>query len=109
MRIIGIAIVASILLVAAAPAVCLDGRAYEFREDFGMEPLSDCGLNYYYYIPCPTYSWFWSIYGFEIGDIVGSWFRVGDISMFGYDPCDPEECQTLEMFRVLELSGYGIP
>lgn len=109
MRTTGTVIVIFVLLLAASPAACLESKAYGFREDFGMEPLDGCALNYYYYIPCPTYSWFWSQYGFEIGDIVGAWFQVGDISMFGWEPCDPEGCHTLEMFRVLDFSGYGIP
>jgi hypothetical protein len=73
-----------------------------------MEPLADCALNYYY-IPCPTYSWFWGIDGYSEGDIVGSWFQVGDLSMFGRDPCDPVDCHTLYQFRILDLAGYGVP
>jgi len=97
------------VIVSACPALSFDGRAYQIREDFGMESLEDCYLNYYYYIPCPTYSWFWSFEGWEQDDIVGAFFQVGDISMATGTACDPDECHTLDMFRVLDFTGYGIP
>jgi hypothetical protein len=42
--------------IAVAPAAGLEMRAYQFREDFGTEPLSDCTLQYYYHIPVGTFA-----------------------------------------------------
>jgi hypothetical protein len=79
------------------------------REDYGSEPLYDCYLSYYYYIPCLTYSWFWNFTGWNPGDKVGAWFEVGDVSMGASSAlqCDPVNCQTLEQFRVLDFAGYA--
>ena len=76
-------------------------RAFQFREDYEMEPLSDCALQYYYYIPCPTYSWFWSFYYWYTGDVAGAWFDIGDMSTGGFEACDPTECHMLDQFRIL--------
>jgi hypothetical protein len=96
-----------LLLAAAASAVALETRAYQMKEDFGSEPLYDTVLQYYYYIPCPTYSWFWSFTGWYPRDIIGEWFRLGDTSTDTWDPADPVNCRTLERFRVLDFGGYG--
>jgi hypothetical protein len=85
----------------------IEKAEFKMRDDFGTEPLYDCMLNYYYYTPCPTLSWFWGIYGWDYGDIVGAWFQVGDLSMFTAQACDPTECHTLEQIRVLDFAGYG--
>lgn len=99
-----------LILVLSSSAFGIEKRAFQMREDFGTEPFSDCYLNYYYYIPCPTYSWFWGFHGWECGDIIGAWFRVGDITMSKDGcpaDCDPCNCHTLERFRVLDFAGYG--
>jgi hypothetical protein len=102
----GIAVL--ILLFALAfPSAAAERTEFKMRDDFGMEPLYDCFLNYYYYTPCPTYSWFWSFYNWDCGDVLGAWFQVGDMSMFTGEACDPLECHTLEQIRVLDFAGYG--
>ncbi len=97
----------AMLLAAACGAAAFESADYRMRDDFGVEPLSDCQLNYYYYTPCPTYSWFWAFTGWEYGDVVGAWFQVGDLSMFTASACDPVECHTLDRIRVLDFAGYG--
>jgi|GEM_PF-568774 len=106
MRTRAMVLAACAVLLGTAPALALEGRAYEFRDDFGMESLDGCALNYYYFIPCPTYSWWWG-WEFEQGDVVGTWFQIGDNSMSGFSPCDPAACQTLELIRVLDFTGTG--
>lgn len=96
-----------LLFVGVTSAATLETAEFRISDDFGMEPLSDCQLNYYYYTPCPTYSWFWGFYGWDYGDIVGAWFQVGDLSMFTGQACDPADCHTLEMIRVLDFMGIG--
>jgi hypothetical protein len=96
-----------LLIVVVASASALENRAFQIKEDFGNEPLYDATLQYYYYIPCPTYSWFWSFTGWTPGEIIGTWFQIGDMSMGGWDPGDPLNCQTLEQLRVLDFAGYG--
>jgi len=96
-----------IVLFSAANACALGADAFRIREDFGTEPLYDCYLHYYYYTPCPTYSWFWGFYGWDRGDMVGAFFEVGDLSMFTGQACDPVQCHTLEQFRILDFAGYG--
>lgn len=77
------------------------------REDFGTEQLSDCSLQYYYFIPRPSYSWFWAFVGWTAGDVLGQCFTIGDPSMGGAAACDPGQCHTLEQIRVLDFAGYG--
>jgi hypothetical protein len=95
------------VLLASLPASAITGRAYMLREDMGTEPLYDGALNYYYYVPCPTYSWFWGFGGWEDpwepGTTVGAWFEIGDNSTGGWDVCDPAQCHSLEIIRVLDL------
>jgi hypothetical protein len=92
----------------------LGQRAFQFKEDFEVEPLTACMLQYYYYVPCPTYAWFWSYYYWYTGDIAGAWFDIGDMSTGGFVACDPTECMSLTQFRILNTgftcedpSGYG--
>ncbi len=94
-----------LVLVLATSVFGFEKKAYQMRDDFGTEPLYDWALQYYYYIPCPTYSWFWAYSGFAPGDIVGAWYTIGDAGTGGYDPCDPEQCMVLEQFRVLDFAG----
>jgi hypothetical protein len=100
----------ALVVLVATSAFGFEQKAYQIREDFGAEPLYDCYLNYYYYVPCPTYAWFWAFTGWVPGDIVGSMFTIGDPGMFYYDindQCDPDNCMLLEQIRVLDFAGYG--
>jgi hypothetical protein len=99
-----VSVITVLALAAAAPA--LEKKQLEMRDDYAMEPLTDCALQYYYYIPCLTYSWFWNYTGWDAGDIVGAWFQIGDMPTGGYDPCDPQACHTLRTLRVLDFAGY---
>jgi len=105
-----------VLLVVgmAASAFGLEKKAVQMREDFSTEPLYNCYMNYYYFIPCPTNSWFWIFSGWSPGDKVGQWFRIGDASMgrsgAGCPPyigCDPYNACYMEQIRVLDFAGYG--
>jgi hypothetical protein len=97
----------ALVLVLATSAFALENKAFQVKEDYGTEPLYDCALQYYYYIPCPTYSWFWAYSGWTPGDIVGMCFNIGDQGTGGFDPCDPGMCQRLEQIRILDFAGYG--
>ena len=99
---------ALILILAPAGAVSgLEATAYQMREDFGSAPLNDGALSYYYYIPCPTHSWFWSYTGWEPNDMVGAFFTVGDQGTGGLGALDPFNCHAVEALRVLDFAGYG--
>ena len=100
-------LVFALVLVLAASAFGLEKKAYQMRDDFGMEPEYDGVLAYFYYIPCPTYSWFWAYTGWTPGDIVGMGFDIGDEGTLGYAPLDPLNCNTIERIRVLDFAGYG--
>ena len=95
------------VLVVATSAFGLEKKAFQIKDDFGTERLYDCALQYYYYIPCPTYSWFWAFTGWAPGDIIGMYFTIGDQGTGGYDPCDPTMAHTLEQIRILDFAGYG--
>jgi hypothetical protein len=97
-------VVLMLVFPASAPGVQM--KAFQMREDFGTVPLSDCSLQYYYDIPCPTYSWFWA---FTIGPpiIWGAFFEIGDVSMSSGSACSPADFHTLETIRVLDFAGYG--
>jgi hypothetical protein len=105
--------VLALVLVLATSVYGLEKKAFQMREDFGTEPLYNCYMNYFYYVPCPTYSWFWAYTGWTAGDIIGTFFTVGDASMFTstgcppYTVCDPYIGHTLEQFRILDFGGYG--
>jgi hypothetical protein len=100
-------LLSALLIALACPAMALESTEFRMRDDFGMEPLYDCRMNYYYYTPCPTYSWFWAFSGWDFYDRIGAFFEVGDISMFTGQACDPVQCHTLDQFRVLDFAGYG--
>jgi hypothetical protein len=100
-------IVFALVLVLATSAMAYEKKAYQMREDYGTEPMYNCALQYYYYIPCPTYSWFWSFTGWAVGDVVGEVFLIGDHSTGGWPDADPYMCHTLEQIRVLDFAGYG--
>ena len=102
-------IVLALVLVLASSAFALEKKAYQMREDFGTEPLYDGTIGYYYYIPCPTYSWFWSYTGWVPGEIIGNCFTIGDQAT-GTLPgtfLDPAVCHELEIIRILDFAGYG--
>jgi hypothetical protein len=101
---IGLVLVA----VLAGSAGAWEKAAFKARDDFGMEALEDCYLQYYYYVPCPTYSWFWGFYSWAPGDKIGQFFTVGDLSTAGFAQCDSSQCHDIIGFRVLDFSGYGV-
>jgi hypothetical protein len=82
-------------------------QAFQMREDFGAEPLSGCYLQYYYYVPCPTYAWFWAFCGPITGETMGVFFDINDPSTGTGVACDPEDCHTLETLRIMDFAGYG--
>jgi hypothetical protein len=100
-------ITVAVVLVCITSVFSSEMRAYQMREDYGAEPLSDCVLQYYYHIPCPTDSWFWAFSVSMPGDVFGEFFAIGDLSTGGFDPCDPNNCMALEQIRVLDFGGYG--
>jgi hypothetical protein len=95
--------------VGAAAAQPAGSRmtAFQMREDFGAEPLYECRLQYYYYVPCPTYTWFWAFCGPITGETMGAFFDLSDASTGVGTACDPDVCHTLEMVRILDFAGYG--
>jgi hypothetical protein len=104
----------ALVLVIAASACAMEKKAVQMREDFGTEPLYDTYMNYYYYIPCPTSSWFWNFTQWPVGQVIGEVFTIGDPSMgrvgAGCPPyltSDPAMAHTIEQFRVLDFAGYG--
>jgi hypothetical protein len=100
-------LVVLLVLVLATSAFGLEKKAYQMREDFGTEELGDWALQYYYYIPCPTYSWFWAFTGWTTGDILGMCFQIGDQGTGCWEPVDPYNCHTIQMLRILDFAGYG--
>jgi hypothetical protein len=102
-----ISITLLVAILISAPASGLEKKAFLMKDDYGMEALTECSMQYYYYIPCPTYSWFWQMTGWQPGDIIGQVFTVGDESTGGFTPCDTVACYKLTGFRVLDFAGYG--
>jgi hypothetical protein len=100
-------IVLALVLVLASSAFALEKKAYQMKEDFGAEPVYDGWINYYYYIPCPTYSWFWSFSGWTPGEIIGHCFNMADEGTGGSGLLDPAMCHSLEIIRFLDFAGYG--
>jgi hypothetical protein len=103
----------ALVLVIGASASAMEMKSFQMKEDFGTEPLYNCYLNYYYYIPCPTSSWFWSMNNWPVNSVVGEMFTIGDPSMFTskgcppYTTCDPLNAHQIEQIRVLDFAGYG--
>lgn len=95
------------LALALSSAHAINKRPYMMKEDFGIAPLDQCSLQYYYFIPCPTYSWFWGFYGWSPGDVIGTVFTVGDMPTGGFDVCDSSACYQVVGLRVLDFAGYG--
>jgi hypothetical protein len=99
--------------VALVTAATAGDEAYQFHDDFGVASGADCVLQYYYYIPCPSSSWFWPLWGppgggmWEPGDVIGKWFQVGDSPTGGFLPCDPTECQSIGVIRFLQTCPYS--
>lgn len=111
---IAVIVMAVLALATTAYAFTVNPRPVQMREDYGTAPLSDCYMNYYYYVPCPTNSWFWIFTGWTIGDVWGVFFTIGDPTMGSagagcppYVSCDPCCAHVLEQFRVLDFAGYG--
>jgi hypothetical protein len=104
-RILILALIVTVLMTTAVFAI--EKRAYKIREDFGIEKLQDCFLQYYYYVPCPTYSWFYGFYGWLPGDIVGQFFTVGSNPTGGYAVCDSALCYNIIGLKILDFAGYG--
>ena len=103
------------MAIAVLCVACLAGSAHGFEkkairltEDLATAQMDECYLQYYYYIPCPTYSWFWGFYDWSYGDKVGAFFTIGDTPTAGFTVCDSVECQHVMGFRVLDFSGYGL-
>ncbi len=103
------AIVLAVLIALVVPAslLAIEKKQYMMREDYGVEALQGCTLQYYYYIPCPTYSWFWAYYDWDCGDIIGTVFTVGETGTGGNTACDPENCHDVVGLSVLDFAGYG--
>jgi hypothetical protein len=99
--------VLALVLVLATTVFAWEKKAYQMREDFDTEPLSPGVLQYYYFTPCPTYSWFWVFTGWSCGDVIGEVFYIGDMSMGGWTPCDPHNDHEVWQIRVLDFAGYG--
>jgi hypothetical protein len=98
-----------LVLCAVSSGHALERRAYMMKDDFGTADLADydCHLQYYYFVPCPTFSWFWGFYGWVPGDIIGTVFTVGDQTTGAFAVCDTAECFKVAEIRVLEFAGYG--
>ena len=98
-----------VILGLAAGAAGWESKAFTISEDFGTQGLEDCtALQYYYYIPCPTSSWFWGFYGWTPGDAIGEFFVIGDEGTAGFANCDSSQCHHITGFRVLDFAGYGV-
>jgi hypothetical protein len=102
-----VTLIVLVLFIASGTAYAIKAEKYQLEDSFSSESLQDCNLQYYYYIPCPVESWFWGFYQWEQNDIIGQYFVIGDAPTGVHSPCDPEQCHTLEYFRVLDFAGYG--
>ncbi len=96
-----------VLFIGYGAAYALKADKFELEDPISVESLQECFLQYYYYIPCPTTSWFWGFYQWEQNDIVGEFFVIGDTPTGPYTACDPAQCHTLYRLRVLDFAGYG--
>ncbi|HVP58432.1 MAG TPA: hypothetical protein VMU02_10065 [bacterium] len=108
-------LIALIIVCGAASAYGLEKHALQMSEDLMPNPpLYDCYMNYYYYVPCPTSSWFWAFTGWPAGEVIGEVFTDGDPSMGKvgsdcppYSSCLPCCEPALVQFRILDFAGYG--
>jgi hypothetical protein len=95
------------MLGLAAAAQAIEAKAVRLTEDFGSTSFEECNLQYYYYVPCPTYSWFWGFFDWSPGDKVGQFYNIGDKPTAGFSVCDSVMCQHITGVRILDFSGYG--
>lgn len=95
-------------LGTATDANAFEMTPYQMSDGSGEEPWYQCGLQYYYHVPCPSYSWFWGVKGWGHGDHVGVLLDTGDPTLGGIDWCEhtTEHC-WFSYFRVLDFAGYG--
>jgi hypothetical protein len=92
-----------LVLVLATAAFAVEKSVFQMKKDFGGEQLGDCYMGYYYFVPCPTSSYFFG-WTFDYGDIVGQFFCVGDPEMGSGTVCDPNDCQSIDRFVVLDFN-----
>jgi hypothetical protein len=97
----------AVILISAVPSSAFETNSYQMSDDFGTVAMEECYLQYYYYIPCPTYNWFWAFSEWNTQDVIGVFFTIGDTSTGTGDTCDPVDAQSLEKIRVLDFAGYG--
>jgi len=99
------------LAVEKKPARMWDDLCDLKVEAFQIEepefPPYDCWLQQFYYIPCPTCSWFWAYSGWKPGDIIGAELTIGDHPTGTGNICDPYLCWGVDGIQVLDLAGYG--
>lgn len=101
--------VSLLLVLAFVPAGtgnAFEAEPYQMVEDVGVHPWAQCALQHYYYIPCPSDSWFWGVSGWAIGDIIGAHFRVDQQSTGRVEPCC-ECCYVVVGVSILDFAGYG--
>jgi len=94
------------VLILASCVFGFEKKAFILEEDFGVAQ-QECFLQYYYYIPCTSSSWFWGFFDWSAGDKVGAFFTIGDTGTGAFSTCKPDSCQTIFGFRVLDFAGYG--
>jgi hypothetical protein len=97
------------VLPAVASAFGIVDGPHSLESDPGPGSLSDCALAYYYHIPWDTYGYYWAWQTYEPGAMIGAWFEVGDLSIHGYEVCDPTQCHTLEEFCILDFTDVVSP
>jgi len=90
--------------LAVTTSIAFEMRPYQMREDYGLPGLTDHTLQYYYYIPTPTYSWFWAV-TMEPGDILGAEFQIGDTPTGGHGV--GYDAMSVDYIRILDFAGYG--
>ena len=109
---LGCAVLTALAVTYVADSSCaLEIAPYRMADDFAVEPpplAADWALQYYYYIPAPTASWFWGA-NLEPGEILGVCYHLGDLSTGGYSSPDPEADYEYQLvgFRILDFAGYG--
>lgn len=96
-----------LMLAVSGSAYGIEKEPFQMVEDYGCEPLLGCTLQYYYYIPCPTFSWFWGFSGWNCGDIIGKFATLGDGPTGLNTACDPTACYNLTGISFIDFAGYG--